>query len=169
MNSIAPVAFSKDKTIWKNKLNNDKSLKEAYIKVVNDYNLFINNDLIEENILTILKNKFDNTLERTKDKYDRYDFISDKYLIELKSRKFNMNKYNTTIITKHKIIKTHKVLMFVFNFDDYLTYYIYNEEDIKTNKCYFKLGGRTDRGFIETYNLLNIPINLLTIINQKQF
>ena len=158
---------TEDKIEFKNKLNNDKSFKEAYIKVVNDYNLFIKNDLIEEEILTILKNKFDNTLEKTIDKYDRYDFISDKYLIELKSRKFNMNKYNTTIITKHKIIKTHKILMFVFNFDDYLTYYIYNEEDIKNNKCYFKIGGRTDRGFIETYTLLNIPINLLTIINQK--
>jgi len=137
---------------------------DLYLKIGRSYNNKVNNDLIEKNILKILKEKFDNDIVQSSQEFSKYDFMSDKYLCELKTRNNNMNKYNYTMINKHKICKTNKTIIFLFNFLDFLTYYIYNDDDLKNGITYFDNGYRKDRGFNEVSTMLYIPINLLTIL-----
>ena len=78
------------------------------------------NELFEE-----IKDFFkDDKLEKTKDRYNHFDFISDKNVIELKSRRNTKNKYPTTIIGLDKVekgieyIQEGKDVYFIFNFTD---------------------------------------------------
>lgn len=138
-----------------------------YLKSGREYNSKVNNNKIEEDILIILKEKFDNTLIKHTYEFAKYDYESEKYLIELKTRNINMNDYDNTMINRSKITYTNKTIIFVFNYKDYLTYYIYNQEDLKNNICYFAPGFRKDRGFNEVNEMLYIPIKKLIILQKK--
>lgn len=144
-----------------------KTNYELFLKIGREYNTMVNNDKIEDDILIILKEYFDNTLIKHTYEFSKYDFESEKYLIELKTRNINMNDHDNTMIQRKKIIKTNKTIIFVFNYKDYLTYYIFNQKDIDNNICYYAPGYRRDRGFNEVNEMLYIPIKLLTIINKK--
>lgn len=140
---------------------------DLYLKVGRQYNKMVNNDKIEDEILKVLKDKFDNTLIKHDYEFSKYDYTSDNYLIELKTRNINMNTYNNTMINKNKIINTNKKIIFIFNFKDYLTYYIYNNDDIINKICYYGKGYRKDRGFNEVSEMLYIPINKLKILKNN--
>jgi hypothetical protein len=144
-----------------------KTNYDLYLKIGREYNIKVNNDKIENNILDILKNKFDNNLIKNDYEFSKHDYTSDRFLIELKTRNIKMNLYKTTMINKSKIINTHKTIIFVFNFIDYLTYYVYNKEDIINNICHYGKGYRKDRGFCEVFEMLYIPINKLTILQKN--
>ena len=89
-----------------------------------------------------------------------YDYVSDKSIVELKSRKCNYSQYPTTILTKHKVKKMMQVdkNRFVFiKFTDGLYYCRLNQE-LLDNSTVSK-GGRSDRGRIEFNDYYYIPLN----------
>jgi len=97
----------------------------------------------ELEILDILKTKFPK-IEHTIEKYSDWDFYDNenKYKIELKSRKINSNKYNSTIIGSNKIYKGKKLLnegyriFYIFNYIDKILYFELDNDD-KFKQSYF--------------------------------
>jgi hypothetical protein len=89
------------------------------------------------------------------------DFKYNNKYFEIKSRRFNHNKYKTTMIGKNKIDFANKypdnTFYFVFVFEDGIYYYKYNIEDKLTSA----IGGRWDRGIDELKKYIYIPINYL--------
>ncbi len=97
------------------------------------------------------------------DKFHPFDFksLDTGELFEVKSRRFNHNKYNTTMIGYNKVdyIRKYsiKTAYFVFVFEDGNYYYKFNPDD-KFETC---IGGRSDRGISEYKKYYYIPINKL--------
>jgi len=93
-----------------------------------------------------------------------FDFYNDKYLVELKSRRNNYDKYPTTMVGKNKIDKAarehYKKCIFCFKFLDGMYYHQYDPE----YKYEAKLGGRCDRGCPEIKDYVYIPIKLLLFL-----
>lgn len=118
--------------------------------------------ITQENILLpTLKKTFENSLEKTKNKYCRYDFEGDTTLIELKSRRCKSDTYPTTMIGFNKLQmakRQSKDVYFCFGFTDGLFFHkVENDNDYHIQK-----GGRWDRGKAEINNYVYIPINQLT-------
>ena len=115
----------------------------------------------EDIIFNDIESKFTG-LKRTS-KYSLFDFETTNLKIELKSRKFNHDRYPTTMIGYNKILECerdpNKRYLFIFKFLDKTLYCEY-DKDIFLN---FEVeeGGRNDRGKKETSNYLYIPINYL--------
>ena len=113
----------------------------------------------EDRIQPILEKQFG---ELTKlDKYNPFDFENEDYIIEVKSRRINHNKYNTLMFAYSKIEKLEgyedeKIAIFVFNCDDGIYYWEQNSEE-----CFHKKGGRFDRGRPEVQLLTNVPTEYL--------
>ena len=97
-----------------------------------------------------------------------FDYYNEHYLVELKARRNDYNKYPTTMVGKNKIDKAgrehYKKCMFCFKFFDGLYYHIYDP----TIKYQVKKGGRCDRGCPEIKDYVYIPIELLTKVSQHQ-
>ena len=117
----------------------------------------------EDIIFNDIESKFTG-LKRTS-KYSLFDFETTNLKIELKSRKFNHDRYPTTMIGYNKILECerdpnpNKRYLFIFKFLDKTLYCEY-DKDIFLN---FEVeeGGRNDRGKKETSNYLYIPIDYL--------
>ena len=127
----------------------------SYIK--KDYDFGIAN---ETSILEKLRNTFDSAIEQSKSKVCCYDFSSDKYIVELKTRRNTKNQYPTTMIGLNKIEKykmLNKTILLCFRFTDVDCFYEYNPEHILE----IKSGGRWDRGKSEINQHVYIPIELL--------
>jgi len=92
--------------------------------------------------------------------YNVFDYYSDSYLIELKTRRNNYSAYPTTMIPMNKIrtgLKDEKKKMaFFFNFTDGLYCWHYDEDEYLIQK-----GGRWDRGVEEIKDYAYIPIDKL--------
>ena len=118
--------------------------------------------ITQENILLpLLKKTFENSLEKTKNKYCRYDFEGDSILIELKSRRCQSNTYPTTMIGNNKLQmakKQSKDVYFCFGFTDGLFYHKFEND----NEYHIEKGGRYDRGKAEINDYVYIPISQLT-------
>jgi hypothetical protein len=117
--------------------------------------------LEEDRAKLVLEDYFNTKLIKT-DKYHPMDFIDEQSnYYEIKSRRNNYNRYNTTMITTNKIKfckrDSTKQYYFVFCFSDGDYIYHYNSKDYFE----FGLGGRTDRGIDEIKQYCYIPINLL--------
>ena len=121
--------------------------------------------LLKENeYYEILKDKFDNTLEKTNNKFCLFDYIGENYYIELKSRRNTHNKYHDTMVGYNKIhfaMNTNKIIIFCFAFTDGLYYYQFENNDVMQHKLRFDYGGRNDRGVKEYKDYCYIPIELL--------
>ena len=84
-------------------------------------------------------------VKRTLDRYNAFDFESDKILIELKTRRAYHNTYFDTMISASKVDKgtielrngRKERVLFFFQFTDGL-YYYEHKEDIIMRKDYFK-------------------------------
>ena len=121
----------------------------------------------EDKNLEILQNYFKCKLKKT-DSKNEFDFIDreKKILIELKTRKNKLNKYPTTMIGYNKIkqavekIKDGYVIYLCFQFEDYLTYYKFEQNYPKWRS----IGGRGDRGREEYKQYYYIPIDKLKTI-----
>ena len=102
------------------------------------------------------------SLNKTLGKYDIFDYYNDNYIVELKTRRNNYNKYPTTMIGNNKLIKASKdtstkIYIFCFKFTDGLYYHKYDR-----NYNYdIDIGGRNDRNKEEYKNYAYIPIKLL--------
>lgn len=117
----------------------------------------------EDEILPILQNYFDIDLKKSTDKFATFDFYSDKYYIELKSRHNTKDKYDSTMIGYNKIKKCvdkNKTYIFCFKFTDGLFYWQYDKTEFE-KYCEVKSGGRKDRGYKEYNQYCYIPISLL--------
>lgn len=114
----------------------------------------------EDRIQPILEKQFG---ELTKlDKYNPFDFENEDYIIEVKSRRINHNKYNTLMFAYSKIEKLEgyedeKIAIFVFNCDDGIYYWEYDSSEFTKGR-----GGRCDRGCNEYATMAYIEIKHLT-------
>lgn len=122
-----------------------------------------------EDKLIILFNDFFNCKFCKGDKYSTYDFYSDEKILELKSRRCNKDKYDTTFINYNKIKnigkykELNKVIYFIFNYIDGIYYIKYDPvlfKDFKivdtyTTNCNFSKGMRKN---------IEIPITHLNFL-----
>jgi hypothetical protein len=126
--------------------------------LVNDVKFGADNEI---KVIDILRQKWcEEQIEKTSNKYCKYDFESEKTIWELKSRRNTKNKYPTTIIPEHKLIDNPKDYYFVFYFTDVCSYIKYDKELFDTFKrnqirCWRKGGNPNPVLHIE------IPINKL--------
>ena len=79
---------------------------------------------------------FKNTKELYQDDFYPYDFegTTNGTAIEMKSRRVKKYYYDTTILPVHKVRKTDKTQLFIFNFTDNCSYIKYDEALFKTFK-----------------------------------
>ena len=111
----------------------------------------------EINIQKNLENVYGSLIQL--DKYNPFDFENDEYLIELKSRRINHNKYPTTMINLSKLLRTNdstKQRIIVFNYTDGLYKWIVSDDYT------VGIGGRSDRGLDEFSEMAYIDINELS-------
>ena len=94
----------------------------------NDYKFGV---IQEEIILPIIQSFFGKNINKSLDKYSKFDFFDDDCYYELKSRTNCYSKYPTTIITADKI-NADKKTIFIFNFTDGIFYIEYNKEQFDT-------------------------------------
>ena len=116
----------------------------------------------------ILKENFDNTLERVEYKYSLFDYSGDKCFVELKSRRNEHDKYKDTMIGCNKLLFARncaKDFYFVFAFTDGLYFYKFNKEDYDTGIIRSAYGGRDNRGRDERKPYCYIPIKLFKKLN----
>jgi len=87
----------------------------------------------EIELLNLLRTYFkDDKLELT-DRYNKFDLTSNNLNIEIKSRKFNANKYKTTLVPYNKCLNIgNKKTIIVINFIDSIYYIEYDEKKFKT-------------------------------------
>ena len=75
-----------------------------------------------------------NTKDLYQDEYYPYDYegTSRGTCFEMKSRRVKKHQYSTTIIPVHKVRKTDKKQIFIFNFTDNCSYIEYDQELFRT-------------------------------------
>ena len=98
-----------------------------------------------------------------KETYNDFDYYTDTYNIELKSRRNKKDTYSTTITTKikrDKAIKSKKKVLWIFNFTDGLYYLNYEDHkdtlnNLPVEKFFTRNGIR--------YNI-EIPVAILSLL-----
>ena len=120
-----------------------------------------------EGIIKPILEKYTGLLDTTP-QYDNFDFVSDQFTIELKTRRNTKAKFYDTIIGKCKFEKAEEILrdrpdmriLFVFNFTDGIWYWEYDAK--VANNFGERLIKRRDLGPSykgQMYKL--IPVNIL--------
>jgi len=109
-----------------------------------------------------LKNKYGKDIKRNS-RYSKFDFetADGKIQFELKSRRFGVHAYPTTMISYHKLEAAQidldkKKTIFLFNFRDGLYEWEYNDDEFEVRG-----GGTTKRGCNELHLCGYIPIENL--------
>jgi hypothetical protein len=116
----------------------------------------------EEKLLPKLQKKFGSELERSTDKYSPYDFRKKGVRIELKTRNNASNRYPTTMIGLSKVRHAESFsgkYYFFFAFTDGIKYIRYDEDVFR--EFQIGLGGRSDRGKVESNTYVYIPVDAL--------
>ena len=115
-------------------------------------------ELLED--LKILFN--DESITKTEERYNLFDFRCKSGFIECKSRRCNSNTYLTTIVGMNKIDSIDPILSyyFVFQFTDDILFCKYNQLDFDGFEK--RVISRRDRGRIESALYCCIPIAYLT-------
>jgi hypothetical protein len=120
-------------------------------------------------LLKILRIFFDdNTIRKTTNINDPFDFVGENKKIELKSRRCCSKQYETTIIGASKFKKLDPDIDYycVFKFTDIILYIPYSQDLF--NRYEIKDVCRKDRGRIEKAPHYFVPINnLLPLIIDK--
>tara|TARA_R100000951_G_C2637077_1_gene179647 strand:- start:239 stop:664 length:426 start_codon:yes stop_codon:yes gene_type:complete len=105
---------------------------------------------MEDALLPIFENKF-GKLIKTK-QYHVFDYINDKYILELKTRNIKFGQYQSLMFGKNKLDKAKetkdKDFYIFWKLQDGLYYWKYKEGEYKVAK-----GGRKDRGKDEINDL----------------
>ena len=114
-------------------------------------------ELLED--LKILFN--DESITKTEDRFNLFDFRTKSGFIECKTRRCNSNTYLTTIIGMNKIDNIDPTLSyyFVFQFTDDILFCKYNQLDF--NGFEKRIISRRDRGRVESALYCCIPISYL--------
>jgi hypothetical protein len=116
----------------------------------------------EEQVLPILKKKFGSELERSKKQYSPYDYRKSGVRVELKTRNNTSHQYPTTMVGMTKVAFAkhyYGKYYFVFKFTDKTLYIRYDETKFAEYET--RLGGRSDRGRIESSQYIYIPVDAL--------
>lgn len=117
---------------------------------------------MEDALHPIFENKF-GKLNKT-NKYDVFDFINEKYVIELKTRNVKYGQYPSLMFGKNKLdaakLIKDKEIYFFFKLTDGLYYWKYKEGEYKIAK-----GGRKDRGRSEIKDCIFIDNEYLQNYN----
>lgn len=119
----------------------------------------------ENNLLDKFAKRFDADLVKTP-KNHIFDFKSEKYLIELKTRRNTKDQYPDTMIGQNKIDYAidhcdTNIFIFAFSFIDGLFYYEFNKDDLENGGIRIGKGGRSDRGKCEFKSYCYIKTSLL--------
>lgn len=116
----------------------------------------------EDELLPIIRTFFDRDIQKSTNKFERFDFVDEKYKYELKSRQNEYNKYPTTLIPADKICKR---IIFLFNFTNGLYYIKYRKSKFNTfERKMFVRNQRSDFNDLEK-EYIYIPIDKLKKIN----
>ena len=117
----------------------------------------------EDELLPIIKSFFQRDIQKSTNKFERFDYSDEKYKYELKSRNNTYDKYPTTLICADKIAKG---IIFLFHFSDNSLYYIkYRKSKFNTfEKKMFVRNKRSDYDDLEK-EYIYIPIEHLKKIN----
>ena len=114
----------------------------------------------EITFLDKLKLKYGDDIKRITKRYNQFDYESDNYYFELKSRRCLKETYPTTMIGLNKLEKyktLNKQVILCFSYIDKDCWYEYYPND----SIEIKRGGRKDRGLYEYGQYAYIPIELL--------
>jgi hypothetical protein len=116
----------------------------------------------EDELLPIIKSFFERDIQKSTNKFERFDYSDEKYKYELKSRHNTYDKYPTTLICADKIAKG---IIFLFNFYDGLYYIKYRKSKFNTfERKMFVRNKRDDFNDLEK-EYIYIPIDKLKKIN----
>ena len=116
----------------------------------------------EDELLPIIRTFFNRDIQKSTNKFERFDFIDEKYKYELKSRNNNYDKYPTTLIPADKVCKR---IIFLFNFTDGLYYIKYRKSKFNTfERKMFVRNKRNDFNDLQK-EYYYIPIDKLKKIN----
>lgn len=125
----------------------------------------------EKQLKDYLQKNEDITLMKARDNYSILDFKvkNQKKLVELKSRNFHMNKYNTTMLGYNKVDfglkmmeKGYEVIIYFLFCDGLYKWKLNDDEIICTMPAC-----RRDRGIFEIKDHSYIPINYLEFVTDK--
>lgn len=112
----------------------------------------------EEGVIRTLGKYFNESIEKAKNQYSRYDASSETTKYEIKSRRNTYSAFPTTIIPvdKTESVKDSR-LVFVFNFSNGLYYIVYDKEqfakyEIKDIRAFRKNGIQT----LKPHYMINI-------------
>ncbi len=133
-----------------------------YQKFNKDYEKGISN---EDRVLEFLNKDNVNKFCKCSKNYE-FDFMNLEYIIELKSRRNNFNKYPSTMCgyNKLKIAEENpdNKYKFLFLFTDGLYEWEYNKDEYTVKK-----GGRKDRGKFEYKDYAYIGIDKLKLLSDN--
>mgnify|MGYP006160766375 CR=1 FL=1 len=121
----------------------------------------------ENHVKQLLEHHFGDLHKTTK--YHAFDFINDKYVIEVKTRRIRHNQYKTQIFGENKLRAGAKYLqegkqpIFVFNCTDGVFCWYQSKDDIVQTA----MGGRSDRGKQERHSQAHIAVSHLTLLKPK--
>ena len=136
-----------------------------------------NGNLNEEKVLKYLNENIytDEPLQKSKNKYDYFDFWSKDVMAELKSRNNPYSQYPSTMVGLNKIqfverelralnesVLTLPEVKFLFLFTDGLYEWTYDPKEYSINTGY-----RNDRGVREEKKYAYIPISKLKLITKE--
>lgn len=120
----------------------------------------------EDTVLSQIQKFFtdDGIIKKSEDTYSKYDFKSDTYIYELKTRTCKYRTYATTIIPYDKIVENTKQI-FLFDFIDGLYFIEYNKDEFsKFDLSDFQRHKREDYNDIRKL-YFHIPIKKLKKID----
>ena len=83
-------------------------------------------------------------------KFAIFDYEGDDFFIELKTRRINSKKYNSTFMNLNKLIeaeRNNKKVIFVFSYTDKNLYWEFSKDEYSLGKM-----KRWDRGKLEIFN-----------------
>jgi hypothetical protein len=108
-------------------------------------------------IRKLLKNDL---IEQSQTTYSPFDYYSPKCCVELKTRFCPSTQYSTTMIPLSKVKACTNAdidYWFFFRFSDGISYIKYDKDLFDTFEK--KIGGRADRGCVESNDYVYIPMN----------
>ena len=122
----------------------------------------------ELEVLPFIEQILGNKVIHDKDTFNDFDFYTDEYNIELKSRTINSDCFETTFTTPQKRNKANnskKKVLWLFGFTDGIYYLLFDEHketinNLKINAYNTRYGEREN---------INIPIKLLKPFSKNTF
>ena len=98
---------------------------------------------------------------RLTSQYHKFDYMNDKYLIELKCRKIKSDTYNKLFFNYDKLIygiSQKKDMILIFEYIDKVLYINFDKEKF-INYEVKRINNRNDRGKAEYINCIFIPLS----------